>query len=339
MRNYLQNLEWAPQFSQGLSNHLPMVVQALQTMQASDTQILNYIEHASSKLEQLPSVVGLLQLKDWHEVCELKGQYIHYMALHHYFAAQINNDLNNPLIAQYIQDLAPGISSGAFHPFIRLGHALAGNNVLEVVSAFAYWIYAYSELTWPDNPLQASPSLDITISSLLNAVDWPTGRLGIEVVTSDMRQVREQCSFHQLSFKPDAKNIDFAEMELSALNLYLACDDFTVLHAVTATYSTRIVKEQYPQIDNLLLYLWQGVVTAYLSKGITALHQQNTLKTLNTLTCYSREQVRYFACCSLDDHSIKLAAVCLRMHKVTGNDNYLLAITRKLKNDHSTAME
>lgn len=339
MRFYLQNLEWAPQFSQGLSNHLPMAVQALQTMQASDAQILNYIEHASSKLEQLPSADNVLQLQHWHEVCELKGKYTHYLTLHHYFSTKINNDLNNPLIALYIQDLAPGISSGAFHPFIRLGHALASNNVLEVVSAFAYWIYAYDELTWPDNPLQANSSLNITIGSLLNGVDWPTGRLGIKMVTSDIRQVREQPSFHQLSFKPDSKNIDFEEMELSAINLYLACDDFTVLHAVTATYSTRIVKELYPQIDNLLIYLWQAVVTAYLSKGITASHQQSTLKRLATQTCYHREQIRHRACHSLDDHSIKLAAVCLQMHQITGNVNYLLAISRKLNDDHSAVFE
>ena len=226
--------------------------------------------------------------------------------------------------------LAPGLSCAAFHPLIRLAHGLSAQNCNEIASALAYWVFAYAELSWPDNDAIASPSLKQTMNSLLDNVEWPAGRLGQFLVTDDMIRVREQASFEQLNFKPDQQNISLIEMEESILELYLASNDFTILHGVTGTYAVRVLLERFPSIDNLLIYLWQGLVTAFLSKGLNDKSMQQVLDQLRDIKTATPESIRQRACQSMDDHSIKLAAVCLQMYNITNNEKYLLAISRKL---------
>lgn len=321
----------APEYGNGLTNHLPMALEALHSMQASNQQLERFYNHSIAKLELIDNTSSTASLKDWQAVCSLKGQYSHFTELRQYFSDQIGNNPQHPAIANYVQKLAPAISCAAFHPIIRLAHALQANNAEEVASALAYWVYAYTELAWPDNSSYSDCSLKVTVEQLLTEHSWPEGRLGNGLVTDDMKNVSLQPNFDHLTFRPKVHRVQFSEMESSILSLYLATNDFTVLHGVTGTYAVRVVMEQCSYNEDLVLYLWQGLVCAYLSKGMTQQHIQDTLTALTNFTCYTREQIRKLACESLNDHSIKLAAVCLKMHEMTNDEKYLLAISRQLQ--------
>jgi hypothetical protein len=327
--------QWAPEYANGLSNHLPMAIEALLSMQATADQIDRYHKAASTKLEILSSQEPEPIIENWQDAMKIAGQFKYYLSLRSFFDRQIASDPKNPIIAVFIKRLAPALSCAAFHPLIRLAHAISAKNCDEIASAFAYWVYAYKELTWPNNALVSSSSLSQTITSLLDDHPWPTGRLGDFMVTVDMMRVREQTSFERLNFKPDSRKINLEEIEESILNLYLASDDFTVLHGVTGTYAVRVLLEHFPNIDNLLIYLWQGLVTAFLSKGLNDKSMQHTLCQLNDIKIKTCEAIRHNACHSLDDHTIKLAAVCLEMHHRTRNQDYLLAISRKLLKENA----
>lgn len=327
----MQANDWAPEYANGLTNHFPMALAALRSMCASEQQIAAFSVNATRHLEVLDSQPSSAPLANWQAVNSLRGQYSHFIELRRYFSQQIGNDPHHPFVAWVVEELAPAISCAAFHPLIRLGHALESRDCAEVASALAYWVFAYAELSWPSNSHQSSSSLATTIDTLLVNADWPKGRLGANLVTDDMQQVHRQADFNQLVFKPNPQQIDFLEIESSILQLYLATDDFTILHGVTATYAVRAIGAQYPNINSLVYYLWQGLVNAYLSKGITEQQMQETLAMLEKTDCLSPEQIRQIACHSYNEHHIKLACVCLKMYRITGNRQYLIAISRQLQ--------
>ncbi len=333
----MQFNDWAPEYANGLSNHLPMAIHSLQKMQATDQQIKRFYQHESAKLDKLDYCATIPPIKNWQDVEPHKGQFSHFLALRSFFSEQIDKDPQHPIIAHFIKKLAPALSCAAFHPVIRLAHAIEAQNSDEVTNALAYWVYAYNELSWPDNNAQSDHKISITIERLLEGHPWPTGRLGSNMVTSDMQAVSEQANFNQLSFKPDINKIKLAEMEQSILKLYLTTDDFTILHGVTGAFAVRIINDHFPTIEGLMLYLWQGLVTAFLSKGLTKESMQQTRHQLENITCYEPQEIRQLACDSLNDHTIKLASVCLTMHQLTADKDYLLAISRKLQAEAKTS--
>lgn len=349
----MQQPQWSPEFNNGLTNHLPMAVQALQSMQASDSQINRLYAHLSPSLDVFVKPEDQQNLSE-AQVKALTGKRSHYPALVHYFTQLLLNqtlEQQHIAISRWLAYLSPGLSAAAFHPMIRLAHAISNDSETstqlkhydsnsETANALAYWVYAYQELAWPENNLQCSASITTAIHSLVDSsadLGWPTQRLGKYLVTDDMLKVQQHRSFNDLVLTPIFDQISLAEMQEAILNLYLATDDFTILHGVTASYATSVIMDKY-NTKLMLPYLWQGLVTAFLSKGINPLKIQETQQKLLNIKVLEIEEIKQRACHSLDSHTIKLAAVCLHMYKTTQNQSYLLAASRKIHNDKSAVL-
>ncbi|MCJ8297565.1 MAG: questin oxidase family protein [Pseudomonadales bacterium] len=330
----MQASEWAPEFANGMSNHLPMALHALQQMQASEQQIDKFVRHYSRRLIPVAAQTDV-QVHSWKDAEQLRGLDTAYLPLRDFFLTQLQFSIGKQNLLQFINQLAPGLSCSAFHPLIQLAHAIENQDTLQMANALAYWVMRYRELSWPENPQSSPESLSATIENLLLKHSWPQGRLGKASVADDMLQVPLQNNFNRLVFKPEVTALNLAAMEKSIIGLYLATDDFTILHGVTATYAVRVITKFSAEPTLLLEPLWQGLVTAYLSKGFSTVHHTNTLASLQKVSVYSVDELRQRACNSLDDHSIKLVAVCLKMYQITADDDYLLAASRKLKNDNS----
>jgi hypothetical protein len=355
----MQPVQWAPEFNQGLTNHLPMAIQALQSMHATTAQISRLSSHLAPSLDVLTTPANQKILSEAH-VKALVGKRSHYSELLNYFTQLLSGqsiEQQQTDISKWLDFLLPGLSAAAFHPMIRLAHAISSdsekstketpyfNNQYdkesEIPHALAYWVFAYQKLAWPANQLRCSPSLSDTIHALINSLtdnlSWPAHRLGKNLVTDDMQKVQLHSSFNSLTLQPDFNEITLIEMEAAILNLYLATDDFTILHGVTATYAARIIIDKYKP-EQMLTYLWQGLVIAFLSKGVNAQHIQETQQKLLDIKVLSIQEIKQRASHSLDSHTIKLAAVCLKMYTITQNKHYLLAASRKLQNDKSAVL-
>jgi hypothetical protein len=336
-------LDWGPEHHRGMSNHLPMAVQALQTLRATELQMANFIEITSSKLEALPAPVQ--HFTQWQQVAQVKGQSSHFYEVRGFFLDQLQGLSNAQLLHKYLAQVIPGISGGAFHPIIRLAHALGDANTpiedahqFELASGLAYWVFAYLELHWPNHQHLSSHSLAETITHIIDNNDWPEERLGKRTVVNDLMQVHQQANFDALVFRPQASNIELQEIESAILNLLLSTNDFAVLHGVTATYAMRQVLPFCSAPAEALSYLWQGLVSAFLCRGFNPQQLQTNTTALKNIEVYQPEEIRQRACNSLDEHSIKLAAVCLDMYQRTDNQDYLLAASRKLQEDKSATL-
>lgn len=330
----MQPSEWAPEFANGMSNHLPMALHALAQMQASEQQISKFSRHYSRRLLAV-SVQSAVEVKSWNDAQQLKGKGTAYLPLRDFFLTQLQFSIGKQNLLQFIDQLAPGLSCSAFHPLIQLAHAIENQDTLQMANALAYWVMRYQELSWPKNQHTSPDSLSATIENVLLAHSWPQGRLGKASVADDMLQVSLQNNFNQLVFKPQAAALDLASIEKAIIGLYLATDDFTILHGVTATYAVRVIVDFAAKPTLLLESLWQGLVTAYLSKTFSVEQLAETRSKLQDTPVYSVDELRQRACNSLDDHSIKLVAVCLKMYQISANKDYLLAASRKLQNDKS----
>jgi hypothetical protein len=355
----MQQVQWAPEFNQGLTNHLPMAIQALQSMHATTAQIGRLSSHLAPSLDVLTQPANQKTLSE-AQVKALVGKRSHYSELLNYFTQLLNGqsiEQRQTDISKWLDFLLPGLSAAAFHPMIRLAHAISSDSETntketpystnqydkesETPNALAYWVFAYQELAWPVNQLRSSSSLSDTIDALINALtdnlSWPANRLGKSLVTDDMQKVQQHFSFDGLTLKPAINEITLIEMEEAILNLYLATDDFTILHGVTATYAARIIIDKYNP-KQMLTYLWQGLVIAFLSKGVNVQHIQETQQKLLDIKALTTKEIKHRACNSLDSHTIKLAAACLKMYTITQNNQYLLAASRKLQNDKSAVL-
>ena len=131
---------YGPEFDGYLSNHGPMVVEAM-WRQGTGATIHRWTDAYARRLDEAPRAIG--QIDEWREalgVRERAGEWISY------FRRAVVDEPWEDVVATWWPRLLPGIAGGATHGVIRLGHALQSvreeetlPRVDEVVHALAYW--------------------------------------------------------------------------------------------------------------------------------------------------------------------------------------------------------
>lgn len=139
----LQRLHgFGPEFDGFLSNHGPMVVEAM-WRQDRGSAIHRWTDGYVKRLDPPPAGSAPIGESDWREALgdvRRSGDWIEH------FRRQVVQRPWPEVVAAWWPRLLPGIGAGATHGVIRLGHALqalreeeTGPRVDEVVHALAYW--------------------------------------------------------------------------------------------------------------------------------------------------------------------------------------------------------
>ncbi len=143
-----------PEFEGWLSNHGPMVVEAL-ARRGSGELVHRWTDSYLDRLDDAPVARFRIGAQDWHHDfgnAVLLGEW------REFFRAEVAEHGWQATVATWWPRLLPGIASGATHGVIRLGHALRAirdeetePRRTEVAHALGYWAARWEPVTivWP----------------------------------------------------------------------------------------------------------------------------------------------------------------------------------------------
>ena len=313
---------FSSQYRDGLSNHLPMALYALDCLGANEEKINIFYKNYITRLEPYESSVGEQVRGDIKKYLSRPDLF---SSIVEFFKSELRNREANSVVNEYLPLLFQGVSGGAFHPLIRLAFALEVKNNDEIAFALASWVIAYQELQGREDSNTKFNLLESLLSlKELQAFD------GYESRGRGVFRRMEDISRHE-GFKRFFKSFDvnensLAEMADICIKLYLSSnDDFTALHAVTSCHAMRVVTEKYENKQELFHYYWHAIGAAYVVTGMPEL-----VNNFDTSNLPSWEKIQSKASESLNDHLIKLVYTCKEEFEFYQNPLYHLAASQKI---------
>jgi len=312
-----------PELANGLTNHEPMVVSALKELGASEWVVHRYQNHTAAKLQAITEPPT--DISDDSVLQGWLGRQTNYSGLYRYFYQQTQSTDLRTLLNRYLPGLADGLTSRAFHPLIRLGHAVHDRNDEEIAAALAYWVWAYQPLPYPNQDQAADATPADVLPTLLKNVDWPEQRIdGGPLISDDFLGVTRLPAYQQLRFQLHLERLDLSALSQLAIRAYWMHDNFTLLHGVTGSLAIERLSTWLERPEVLLAPYWKGLVIAWLSTGL----RWQEMEWPSQPPKLSVEQLRQKATQSTNDHSIKLVAACLSFYQHNGEMLYLHAAER-----------
>ncbi len=305
-----------PAYKNGLSNHLPMALIALQRMGATPAQLEAFYCHYVPRLEPMPAdaetpTSGLKEL-----LRDSRGSMARLPVLRAGIRKAIREAGLEATLRELLPVLIPGVSAAAFHGIIRLAYAVQAEAPEEAAIALAYWAAEYLELG--ELPAPKTASLEAIAGQLGPVTRNHEFRPGI--ITDRMAEVAALPKFRAAASQPGSLALD--TLAAFALAAYRRTGNFTLLHGVTGCHALRIL---LPLIDNqerALRYYWQALLVAWLSTG--ALDITTVTATDNAAPGNWQELLRA-ACRASDEHVIKMVYTCWAENRHYGQEEYLAA--------------
>ena len=299
-----ESLIYEPTYRDGLSNHLPMTLIALDYLGASEKKMTRF--YSSYKKRLTP----------FKKNCQFSNRTAYY--------SNVINQLGcNSAVSQSIEELMPSISASAFHCLIRLAYALESGIPNQVAAALSYWNIEFYSLGgfYETKEVVASEVIQELLSD--DTIDPPKNRLIID----NLQDIANMERFDKYRYIPN--DISITKISDLALKIYLASNNnFTCLHLLTSCHALRIVTEIVTETKKkeILNYYWLSMIFAIVSVKDKISYskfleecefadingQENSVETLD------------------DDHDIKTLYSCLEEYKVSKDQRYYLAISARL---------
>lgn len=320
------NLQLPPEYRDQLTNHLPMALQALQSLGASPERLRSfyatYVQRFRGLTLPAPTPAHNARLADWRA---LRGQADAYPELLTYFNGLIKQggqDDMDAALRQSLPELLPGVAAAAFHGIIRTAHAVQAQHPGELAVALAYWAWRWQTLPAPP---MTYPSLGFnTWASRLvrEASGWQSDS---SLISARMLEARQSSIYEGLAGTlVPALSLDARITELAGLAVqqYVANPNFTVLHMITGLRALRLVLPWLAHAgreDGLQSVLAHNFTAAYLAAGVLPLDKPPEVPAL------SWDEVVTAAIASDNEHVIKLVHACQDEAALYGEGSYLRA--------------
>ena len=200
-----------PEFDGRLSNHAPMVVEAMVRRGHADNAE-RWVDWYASRLEEVPRPTLRIQRDDWRDALGDPSRLGDWLL---FFSGELEEQSWQDLLVSWWPRLLPGLAASATHSVIRIGHAVqvlrdgseSAQRIEEVGQCLAYWAarwLAISGARVPDGQLDpvaaiealpASGNHDAAFPDLLTSLEsdprWP-GASSLLCATEDPHVARQQ---------------------------------------------------------------------------------------------------------------------------------------------------
>ena len=316
----------APEFAGGLSNHGPMVCEALAHLGRADA-ISPWLNSYVSRLEEGPGRGRPLARDEWAGALGVARRYSDWAAL---FEQELSARPWADVVAAWVPRLLPGAMAAATHGLIRAAHATRAlaeaetpERRCELAAGLAYWASQYRALGGAP-----APSGTLTVRQAL--AEMPTvpfderghGLIGDGAVkASGMGGFA--ASVDALGPPP---SVDGALSELTSAmaGWYLAnCEHAPIafVHGVTAPAALRLLLPYLPAraAGTAFAYLWQACA------AIRSAFAVGRPRVDADVEPPGDEELVANAVEAGGAHAIKLTEACLRENALQGDAMYLLA--------------
>ena len=302
--------------AQQLSNHLPMALVALHRLGATDARLVEFASLYRDRLAPIPDADTVATFDGWLAARGRRGSY---GAVRTYLDASIVDDGVDAVVRRCVAHLADGISGAAFHGLIRLAYALESRSDARVAAGLAYLTEVYQSLghrgqsePWTDDPLLALRRLsDVEVLQRLAR----SGNIG-----QRMRQVAAHPSFAGVVDWLAVSRETPARLTSAAAALFAATDDFTALHAVTASHAVHVISPFVEDTNALSAWRFQAIAAAYVTIGAPRLLSPAAGLGPWLDAPVPWDVIARAAVASDDEHVVKLAYSARELCSVSGDE-------------------
>ena len=313
-------------YRQGLANHLPMALVALDGLGADDARIAAFARRYGAQLEPLRTVAD--PILPGEEMQRL-GQPGSFPAWRVFFETSFAREGHGAVLRSCADRLLEGVAGGAFHGAIRVAYALEAQSVGELAHALAYWASAWRFLGSPPpyaGCLDAAEVLARMAGDRELAGRRPEGRNIAERTAAGARDPAVRAHASSL----DGTRLELDALAAAALRAYAASGDFTVLHMVTGVHAARAIVPYARDAGSASKHLAFALACAYAGAGCPAggavEHGDE-----------GWDEVRRLATRCEDEHDVKLAYTCWREWQRTGEDLYRRVAAARVRHARAEA--
>ena len=310
--------KYHPEYANGLAMHLPMVLIALNRLQASDDKLRHTLLDNRDELETVTAHTDAITANDLQSNL---GQWHQYPAYLSYFRQRIEKSDVEQVLKQHCDLLLPGLAASAFHAVIRLAYAIEIKHTDEIAIALAYWAARYQ--AFETSQQQTALNLEQILASV--------AKLGVEhhfspgIIVERMDEIGQLLKQGQQAIQP--LSISYEQIRQFVLQAFYAQDDFTLLHTVTGCSAFSKILPFASDRQSALRYLWQAIVVAYLSTGLP-FQSQALPQQVVSLDMFAA--LKPLALQSDESHKIKLYYTCLCEYLSCGDSGYYWLAKRAL---------
>ena len=311
---------FAPEYADGLSNHLPMALMALQRLGADDARLTAWHDRYAARLEPAPAMQPWPAGDAWPGRL---GDLSAWPAYRPLFADWIAHEGAADTLAQVLPGLMPGCAAAAFHGPIRVAYAARSGHLGELADALAYWACRHLPLgALPAEARGADTRADATTDPepLLRRLRAGTSRRSLifQRMQDAARSPALQAVVAQLSI--DGHTLErLARLSAKA---YAHSGNFTALHLLTACHAMRVLSAFIDDDGQALRWFWQAWATGVVAAG---------MKGLPAPALRPWDDIVPAALASDDEHVIKLVDSCRELERAYGGDDWRLAASRALR--------
>ena len=297
------------EYHQGLSNHLPMAMLALQRLGVSGARIDTFATRYVRRLESSPNIISWPSGEHWRIMLGIRSSWPAYRTLSREL---IGRDGADVVLAQVLPELMAGCGAAAFHGIIRTAYAIHSKHEQELADGLAYW--ACRHLPLGDGGGDGTVD-DPTV--VLHRMS--TTSIDRNLIVESMCDAVQEPDFDQLIKLLKVDDSTLSRLSRLAAMLYSSSGNFTVLHLITSCHAIRVL---LPLLDNPLPVMhayWRAYVAGFMASD---------LYLEKTTTLQPWDQIIDIAIASDDEHVIKLVDSCREEVRAYGGDDRRHAASR-----------
>ncbi|WP_281561362.1 questin oxidase family protein [Thalassomonas sp. RHCl1] len=307
-----------PLYGGGLATHLPMVLVALNRLNAPDSKLIRTFDEGINGLESLGSLEKVIAVDSIGQALGNTKSFESYLT---YFKSELETYGVEVVLKKALPVLIPGIAASAFHALIRLAYAIEVNNQSEIAIALAYWSAEYQSFELSGEAKDESLEGILTrLSPLGEDYEFSPG-----IIVNRMSEIGILLKRNECTIQP--RSIDLSSLRSFALKSFYLRDDFTLLHTVTGCHAFSIVMPYLENKEAALRELWKAILVAYLSTGLS--YEDKAIE----IPAGSRDfsPIIERALVSDDSHVIKLVYTCFCEYQKWNNPLYYLVAQRAVR--------
>ena len=316
---------FAPTYGSGLSNHLPMVLIALDRLGASPAELEAHAQHYARRLEP---VLASEMVIDAAKPGAHLGDWSSFSAWRDFFRGALLRDGIDKTLVLHWPMLMPGIASAGFHALIRLAYGLEAGHRGEIASALAYMASSFTRLlAGGDEMPPNAESVALAFKPMHQAFAGRT--IEADLIIEELQLVTDDPGFFPaLRIPPLASGQDrermLSDTQHMAIRLYLAAPNFNSLHLVTGTHALSVVLPHLPEPlrAETLFYFWVAFCAGYAAIGAPPAAEPGNAAGSDW------KAIADAARRSGKEHSIKLVYSCRAEYQKTKDPAYLAAAAK-----------
>lgn len=298
-----------PEYRQGLSNHLPMALLALQRLGAPDSRIDDFVTRYIRQLEPAPNADLWRSGELWQDRL---GERDSWSAYRNLFFEWIKGEGSSSVLAQALPRLMEGCGAAAYHGMIRTAYAVRSGHDCELADALAYWACRHL-------PLGAAGDGGSVVDPSLVVQGLCVSASSEDLIFEGMLAAAQSPGFGQLIKPLKVDSGTLGRLSRLAATMYASSGNFTVLHLVTSCHAVRVLLPFIGDPQPALHAYWRAFAAGYIASGLGEICEANLR---------SWDEIIAAAIASDDEHVVKLVDSCREEEHAYGGDEWRLAASR-----------